>query len=138
MNSVLNRELREKKGLVYTVDSSVSLLSDTGLLAIYYGCDPANVTKCRRIIEREIDRLCQNTLSAPVFERMKRQYCGQLLSTSDHIESRAMSLGKSVMYFDTIHDISTTAERIREVTAHEVREAAELISRDKLSTLTLT
>ena len=37
MNSRLNRELREKRGYVYTVDSNVSLMSDTGLMLIYFG-----------------------------------------------------------------------------------------------------
>ncbi|MCH5237163.1 MAG: insulinase family protein [Muribaculaceae bacterium] len=137
LNSKLNHELREKRGLVYAVDSSVSLLSDAGLLTIYFGCDPSNVKKCRRLIEKEIDILCQQRLSPQSFEKVKKQYCGQLLATSDHIESRAMSLGKSVLYFGKIHDISTTAERIMEVTAEEMREAAELLSGNLLSTLTL-
>ncbi len=50
MNSRLNRELRERRRYVYTVDSSVGLLSDSGLLIIYFGSDPSTVGKCRRII----------------------------------------------------------------------------------------
>ena len=42
MNSRLNRELRERRGYVYTVDSSVGLLSDSGLLIIYFRIDPAD------------------------------------------------------------------------------------------------
>lgn len=138
MNSRLNRELREKRGLVYAVDSSVSLLSDTGLWALYFACDPSHIEKCRKLVYREIDALCQSKLSTQSFEKVKRQYCGQLISTSDHIESRAISLGKSVLYFNAVHDISTTAERIMEVNAEEMRQAAEMISPDKLSSLTLT
>ena len=82
MNSRLNRELRERRGYVYTVDSSVGLLSDSGLLIIYFGSDPSTVGKCRRIIAGELDRLAQSSLSAATFERIKRQYCGQLLVSS--------------------------------------------------------
>lgn len=138
LNSQLNRELREKRGLVYAVDSSVSLLSDAGLLTIYFACDPNHVRKCRKIIENEIEILAGNKLSNHAFEKVKRQYCGQLLTTSDHIESRAMSLGKSVLYFGKILDISTTAERIMQVSAEEMRQAAELIADNKLSVLSLT
>ena len=138
MNSRLNRELREKKGYVYAVDSNVSLLSDTGLLVIYFGCDPSNVKKCRKLIEKEVEKICSDTMSASAFEKVKKQYCGQLLASSDHIENRAMSLGKSVLYFNTVHDISTTAERIMNVSAAEMREVAELIFSPGLSTLTLT
>lgn len=43
MNSRLNQEIRDKRGLAYTVDSSIALLSDTGLMQIYFGCDPQAV-----------------------------------------------------------------------------------------------
>lgn len=138
MNSVLNRELREKRGLVYTVDSSVSLMTDTGLILIYFGCDPSNVGRCRRIIARELDRLAQSPLGHTAFENIKRQYCGQLLVSTDHRESRAMALAKSLMYFGEIHDPATTAERIRAVTAEEMRSVAEEVAKGLLGTLTLT
>ena len=138
MNSRLNRELREKRGYVYAVDSNVSLLSDTGLLIIYFGCDPSNVNKCRRLIEKEVDAICSKTMTEASFEKVKRQYCGQLISSSDHIENRAMSLGKSVLYFNRIHDITTTAERIMAVTPAEMRDVAQLVFAGGLSTLTLT
>lgn len=138
MNSRLNRELREKRGYVYAVDSNVSLLSDTGLMIIYFGCDPANVNKCRRLIEKEVEQLCSVRMTEKTFEKVKRQYCGQLISSGDHIENRAMSLGKSVLYFNEIHDISTSTERIMSVTAEEMRIVAETVFSKGLSTLTLT
>lgn len=138
MNSLLNRELREKRGYVYTVDSNVSLLTDTGLMIIYLGCDPSNVDKCRKIISGEISRLCEHKFTDRALEKIKKQYCGQLLSSSDHIENRAMSLGKSVMYFDRIVDLSTTARRIMEVTPDQMMDAALMIAPEKLSVLTLT
>ena len=138
LNSLLNRELREKRGYVYTVESNVGLLSDTGMLSIYMGCDPGNVRKCRRIVENIINDLCSSPLKEGAFDKVKRQYCGQLLSSSDHIENRAMALGKSILYFNTIHDISTTTSQIMEVKAEEMRNVAELVFSDGLSTLTLT
>lgn len=137
MNSLLNREIRDKRGLVYAVESNVSLLSDTGLLAIYFGCDPSNVNKCRKLIERETGALASTKLKDVAFEKLKRQYCGQLLASSDHIENRAMSLGKSMMYYDRVYDISTTAEKIMEVKGEDMRSVAEQIFSGGLSTLTL-
>ncbi len=137
MNSRLNRELREKRGYVYAVDSNVSLMSDAGLLLIYYGCDPANVMKCRDIIYRELDRLASTRMAEPTFEKIKRQYCGQLLVSSDHRESRAMALGKSLLYYDTVHDISTTASNINEVTSEQLRDVAAMIMEGNKGLLTL-
>ena len=138
MNSRLHRELRENKGYVYTVESNVSLLSDTGLLAIYFGCDPANVSKCRKLVEKEVDMLCSSPLNPVTFEKVKRQYCGQLISSTDQIENRAMSLGKSVMYFNKIHDISTTIEKIMAIQPEDMRRVAETIFSSGFSVLTLT
>ena len=137
MNSRLNRELREKRGYVYTVDSNVSLMSDSGLILIYFGSDPSTVGKCRRVINNELDRLAQSLISESVFEKMKRQYCGQLLVSSDNRENRAMSLGKSILYYNEIHDISTTAERMMAVCREEVREVAELLVPSNCGCLTL-
>lgn len=137
MNSLLNRELREKRGYVYTVDSNVSLMSDTGLLLIYFGSDPSNVDKCKKIIYGELERLARTRLSDSLLERMKRQYCGQLLVSSDHRENRAMSMAKSLLYFGEVHDITSTAEHIRSVTAEEIRDVAGLLTPDKCSSLTL-
>lgn len=137
MNSRLNREMREKRGYVYTVDSNVSLMSDSGLLLIYFGSDPSTVGKCRRLIDTELDRLASAELPATTFEKMKRQYCGQLLVSSDHIENRAMSLAKSLLYFGEVNDISSMAANIMEVTPAQVREVAELLVEGNCGTLTI-
>lgn len=137
MNSRLNRELREKRGYVYTVDSSVSLMSDAGLMQIYFGSDKNTVKACRKIIMTELDRLAQSPMKESAFERIKRQYCGQLLVSSDHRENRAMSLARSVLHFDRVHDVAHTASRISAVTSEEMRGVAEMILADGLSCLTL-
>ena len=71
------------------------------------------------------------------FDRIKRQYCGQLLVNSDHRENRAMSLAKSLLYYGELHDISTTAEHIRSVTAEELRDVAQMIMESEKGCLTL-
>ncbi len=137
MNSRLNRELRDKRGYVYTVDSSVSLMSDTGLWFVYYGCDPGNVKRCRDIILHELDGLASKPMTEQAFEKVKRQYCGQLLVSSDHRENRAMSLAKSLLYYGELLDISATAEHIRAVTAGEMRDVAQMIMESPRGSLTL-
>lgn len=137
MNSRLNQELREKRGLVYTVDSTVGLLSDTGLMQIYFGCDPEGSGRCVRIIRNELDRLASTTLSDRSFESIRNQYCGQLLVSSDHRESMAMSMGKSLLYYGEIHDIPRMTENIRGVTKEEFRAMAEIIASAPLCRLTL-
>lgn len=137
MSSILNRELREKRGLVYTVDSFVSSFSDTGLLSIYLGCDKSNINKCMRIVLRELDHMAQTIMSPRALEKIKTQYCGQLLVSTDNRENMAIGMGKSLLHHGKIHDVSQTAERIRAVTASQLREVAELLAASRCSRLTL-
>lgn len=137
MSSRLNSELREKRGLVYTVDSFVSNFSDTGLLSIYLGCDKSNVAKCLRIVRRELDRLAQCRLNPRLLDKIKTQYCGQLLVSSDNRENMAMAMGKSMLYHGCVHDASYTAERIRAVTSDQLLDVAQMLAPERCSRLTL-
>lgn len=128
MNSRLNLELRERRGYVYTVDSSVALLSDAGTMLIYFGSDKSTVDKCLRIIRNELAKLAESPMKPGVFDRVRRQYVSQLLVSSDQRESVAMSLGKSLLYYNEVHDIKWTSERILAVTPEEVRAVAETLS----------
>ena len=137
MNSRLNLQLREKRGLVYTVDSNVALLSDTGLMQIYFGCDEADVDKCIRLIRREIESLAESTMSQRAFDAIRTQYCGQLLVSTDQRENMAMSMAKSLMYYGEIHDMQQTAARLRDVSASDLREIAESLAAAPLCRLTI-
>ncbi|MCM1291832.1 MAG: insulinase family protein [Prevotella sp.] len=137
MNSRLNQELRERRGYVYTVDSSVALLSDAGTMMIYFGSDKSTVEKCVKIIQKELHKLVESSMKSGIFEKIKRQYAGQLLVSSDHRESMAMSMGKSLMYYGEVHDVEWTTERIMAVQAEDVRSVAELLVPRLVSKLTL-
>ena len=137
MSTRLNSELREKRGLVYSVDSFCSMFSDCGLWSVYIGCDKSNVRKCLSIVRRELDRLAQNTMTDRMLEKIKTQYCGQLLVSTDNRENMAINMGKSLLFRGAVYDTAFTAERIREVTAGQLREAAELLSPSRCSRLTL-
>lgn len=137
MNSRLNMEMRDRRGLVYTVDSNVALLSDTGTIQFYFGCEPSAVKKCLAIINRELDRIAQAALPERSFARIRDQYCGQLILSGEHRENRAMALAKSLLYFGEVHGIQHSADRIREVTPAQLQEMAQIILSNPLSSLTL-
>lgn len=137
MSSRLNAELREKRGLVYSVDSFVSNFSDAGLMSVYIGCDRKNVDKCLKMTRREIDRLIDTRLTDRQLDRIKKQYCGQLLVSTDNRENMAIGMGKSMLHHGRVCDPSDTAERIRAVTAAEVQEVAGLLSAENCYRLTM-
>lgn len=136
MNSRLNQEVREKRGLAYSIDSSVSLYSDCGLFLVYCGSDAESSRRCRRLITTELERLATDTLPERALHTIKEQYCGQLLVNSDNRENAAISRGRSLLHFNRVADIAETMRLLREVTPQQIREVAELIAPEKCSTLT--
>lgn len=137
MSSALNQQMREKRGYVYTVESNVALMNDCGVWSVYFGSDRKVVGRCHKLIDRELGRLASDTVSSRRLDAMKRQYIGQLLVSGDGRESMAMSLGKSLSYYGEVHDINWTADRVRAITAEELRSVAEMLASGRRSTLTL-
>ncbi len=137
MNSRLNREMRERRGLVYTVESSVALYSDAGAFQVYFGSEPGEVEKCTQIVRREIEKLAEARMSDRSFREARQQLCGQLLVSGDNRESCAMALAKSLMRHGEVHDNSYTAGRIMELGAEDLQQLAREIADAPLSRLTI-
>lgn len=72
-----------------------------------------------------------------LFDRIRRQYLGQVAVSTDNRESSAMGLGKSLLRFGEIHDARFTTEQIMALTAEQVRTMAERILTSGLSRLTI-
>ena len=137
MNSRLNTELRERRGLVYTVESNVALASDCGTFWVYFGTDPRSVDKCEHLVTRQLDALAQNRLSDAAFRKVRTQYVGQLKVSGDHRENMAMSLGKSMLYYGEVHGIEYTERRIMEVTPEMLRDVAGMLLSSPMSRITI-
>ncbi len=138
MNSLLNLYLRERKGLVYTVESSLAQYSDCGLMQIYFGCDHHHTGKVMNIVANTLNQLAEHPLSDRKLHDFKRQYCGQLLVAADSAEFIAMNAGKNLLYWGKAPHIARTVERIMDITAEELRTAAQHIAFDRCSSLTFT
>jgi len=136
MNSLLNVELRERRGYVYTVESTLTLLSDCGWMEIYLGCDPDDVRSSLRVIERITSRLGQELLPERRLEAYKRQYCGQLIVAADSSEFLAMNAGRGLLYHGQVATVDDTIARIQAVTPDDIVRAAAYLHADNLSSLT--
>ncbi len=137
MNSLLNVAIREKRGYAYTVESSLSLLSDCGLFQIYFGSDEQHVVPAIRIIKRIIEELAEKPLSEKALQAAKRQYLGQLLVSGENKEAVALSLGKNYLYYNNVMTDGELAEHINALTAEQIMDCAVLLNPDTCSTLTL-
>ena len=137
MNSLLNVELRERRGYVYTVESTLTLLSDCGLMEFYLGCDFDDVPSSLRVIDRITSRMSQELLPERRLEAYKKQYCGQLLVAADSSEFLAMRAGRAMLYHGQVESIDDTIGHINAVTAADIVEAATHVCGEHLSSLTL-
>jgi predicted Zn-dependent peptidase len=137
MNSRLNVALRERRGLVYSVDSNLSVYTDALLFTIYFGTDAGRVSACRRLVEEELRRVIDEPLSAAGLAALQRQAIGQVTIAEAEVgESTAIALGRSVLHDRPYHTLPRIVERIRAVTALDLQEAAaELLNAERLSSL---
>lgn len=135
MNSMLNVELRERRGLVYAVDASAALMSDHGLLTIYFGSDPSDAERCIATVRRTASTLADNALSERKLAAAKRQFIGQLTVGSLNSEQNAIAMGRSTLYRGRVMSLAETIEAINAITVETLREAALPLTR--LSRLTL-
>ena len=92
---------------------------------------------CIRLSINELKRLADSPMKPSVLEAAKRQYCGQLMVSTDNREAVAMSLGKSLLHHGRVWNASMTADRIWEVEAEDVRLLAEELVNSGLSRLTI-
>ena len=136
MNARLNLSLRERHGLVYTVESTMVSYSDTGLWAIYFGCDPHDVKRCMRLVRRELDKVMEKPLSAVQLAKAKKQLKGQIGVACDNRESFALDFGKSFLHYGWEKDIYTLFRNIEAITPEGIQQVArELMAPDRLTTL---
>lgn len=136
MNSRLNLSLREKAGLVYSVDSYLNTYPDTGFWNVYFGCDAHDVARCRRLLERELRRFIDNPLSETRLKAAKKQLLGQIGISTDAPENYALALGKTFAHYNRYRDITRLCRDINEVTAEEMQAvAAEVYRPERLTTL---
>lgn len=136
MNSLLNIAIRERRGYAYTVESTTSLFSDCGIMQIYFGSDICHVKPSIRVISDIIDRLATKPMTDKALDAAKKQFIGQLVVASDNNEALALSVGKSLLYYDHIDSNETTAEHITSVTPQQLMDAAAMITPDRASILT--
>ncbi|MBR1889628.1 MAG: insulinase family protein [Alloprevotella sp.] len=124
MNSRLNISLREKAGLVYSVDSYLSTYPDAGMWTIYFGCNETDIKRCLHRVSAELDKLIQSPLTPRQLEAAKRQLCGQIGVANNSFESRALALGRTFAHYNVIRDTAETCNKIRALTADELLGAA--------------
>lgn len=136
MNSRLNIALREHKGLVYTVESTLTNYTDTSTWTIYFGCDVKDVEKCLKIVRQELDKLMNKPLSERQFRAALKQIKGQIGVACDNFENYTLDMAKAYLHYHKFEGMKDTIEHLERTTPQLLQEVAkEMFDEQGLTTL---
>ena len=127
MSSRLNLALRERNGLVYTVESNCSTYTDTGLWSVYFGCDASDRVRCRRLVVRELERLTDRPMSQRTLDAARRQLKGQIGISYDNFENVAIGMAKRFLHYGRTLSQQELFERLDAITAEDLLMTAQTV-----------
>jgi len=125
MSSRLFQEVREKRGLAYSVYSFAAGYSDTGLMGLYAGCSPKKSGDVAELMLSEFRRLAADGITDEELSRAQGQLGGGAALALEDSDSRMTRLGRSELTFGEFSDLDETLRRLDGVTTAQVRELAE-------------
>ena len=134
VSSRLFQEVREKRGLVYTINTFRESHREGGLFGVYAGCGAKQVEQVLSLVGKELKRTKKEGFTDEEITRAKTQLRSELLLGLESMRSRASRNAYSELYFDrqlTVEEICTEVERVTSASVTEL--ANELFSEDTLS-----
>ncbi|MHC2993106.1 zinc protease [Pontibacter sp. HJ8] len=136
MNSRLNLAVREKHGLVYTIDANYATYIDTGLLSIYFGTEKKQLKRTTALVLKELKKLREKQLGSLQLHTAKEQLMGQLAMAEESNMGLMMMMGKSILDQGRIDTLNEIFDQIKETTAKDLLDIAnDVLQEEKLSFL---
>jgi predicted Zn-dependent peptidase len=127
MSSRLFQEVREKRGLAYSVYSFSSQHADSGIWGLYAGCLPAKADEVLSICRDEIAKVISGGLTDEELSRGKGQLRGSIVLGLEDPSSRMSRLGKAELVYPRLEPVEEILAAINAVTHDDVREVATAV-----------
>ncbi len=124
MSSRLFQEIREKRGLAYSVYSYAQQFAGSGLLGFYAGCHPTKAIEVVEIIREVLHDVAENGMTAEEISRAKGAVKGSLVLSQEDSGSRMSNIGKSEIVYGEVMSFDEILKRITDVTPAAVRQLA--------------
>jgi predicted Zn-dependent peptidase len=125
VSSRLFQEVREKRGLVYSIYSYAAQYTETGSFSVYAGAAPKRIHDVLAIIRDELERVVADGLTEAELERGKGHLEGSLVLGMEDTSGRMTRLGKSELTFGEILSVDEVIRRVDAVTDADVRAVAK-------------
>lgn len=136
MNSRLNLALRERRGLVYTVESTLTNYTDTSTWGIYFGCDIHDVNHCCRLVRHELEKMSETQLTEAQMQAAMRQIHGQIVVACDNHENYILDTAKSFLHYNRFEGMNDTFAHLERLTPELLQQVArEVFTADSLTTM---
>jgi predicted Zn-dependent peptidase len=133
-SSRLFQEIREKRGMAYSVYSYSSQYGDTGQIGVYAGTREENVAECLEIAVAELTDIAGGNVRADELARAKENLKGRILLSLESTSARMTRLGKSTVTDTPLLTPEQIVRRLEAVTAAQVAELADaLLAPERLS-----
>ena len=132
-SSRLFQEVRERRGLAYSVFSFASHHADAGLVGVSVGCLPNKLDDVLATVRAELAKVAADGITEEELERGKGQLRGGLVLGLEDSGSRMSRLGKAELVYDELLSLDEVIRRVEAVTRDDVRAiAAELFSQPEI------
>jgi predicted Zn-dependent peptidase len=133
MSSRLFQNIREKRGLVYSISSGVTAYSDSGLFSIYAGTSRGSAREVILLTLEEIRRLCGDRLGEEELRRAKDHLKGSLVLSLEYTGARMSQLAREEIYFGRSFTLDELLTDIEAVSADDVQRVASGLFRERLA-----
>jgi predicted Zn-dependent peptidase len=121
MSSRLFQEVREKRGLCYSIGSYTASFREAGMFTVYAGTSPENADQVRELVVKELRDVASHGLTSAELQRSKNQIRGAVLLSLDSMGTRMTRIGKSMLYYDRVISPTEVVEKVEAVTEADVR-----------------
>ena len=124
MSSRLFQEIREKRGLAYSVYAYAQQFAGSGVLGFYAGCNPTKAVEVVEIIRSVLADVAENGMSHEEIERAKGAVRGSLVLSQEDSGSRMSRIGKNEIVYGQVMDFDDILKSIARVSTQDIREIA--------------
>lgn len=124
MSSRLFQEIREKRGLAYSVYAYAQQFAGSGVLGFYAGCNPAKAVEVVEIIRSVLTDVADNGMTHEEIERAKGAVRGSLVLSQEDSGSRMSRIGKNEIVYGQVMDFDDILKSISRVSAEDIRQIA--------------
>ncbi|MFH0702714.1 MAG: pitrilysin family protein [bacterium] len=131
MGSRLFQEVREKRGLAYSINTYAALYRPCGIFGVYLSANPANVKEVINLTLKEIEKFRLTGLSDEEIQKAKNQIKGNMFIGLESTKHRACRNAMSELYFNKVLTIEEISARIDEITQDDIIRLSNYIFDNK-------